>query len=608
MSVLVADFDNRTGESGSGGAGVVTGTLETAMGTALEGASFVNLYSRRTAHQLVEKIDPGRPLDVSMARLISAREGIKVVVGGTIERDPSGYALEVEAIDPANGKVLGSATAAAPSPERLLVAVNTAAARLRGALGDTTPESARMAAVETVTTSSLEALGAYVRAQELAAQGQDQEAIEQFQRAISIDPSFGRAYAGMGVIYYNLKDSANAQAAFDKALKLLDRMSDREKYRTLGTYYLGVALNYEKAVETYEALLKLYPADDVARANLGLAYLYQGDVQRAIVQIREVLKLNPRSTLDRYNLAIQSVYVGDFEGAVKEGTRGIDESPTYEQPYLAVALAKLFLGDLPGASDTYERVEQVSPSGGSLGRLGRADLLLYRGRYREALSLLQQSLELDEKAGQHGNDGAAVRRAGRGPSGSRPEAAGHLGGAPGRREERARERALPCRAGAGRGPTRRRGREDRGRHGEHAAVAHDRVCAARPGGDRNAGRPSRRGGRAVPRQPQATRHLARATDAREAVHRDEAVHRGARRARFLPEALRRVGGRLLLRLPDRALPAAPCTTTWRAPRRRSAAPTRRRTTSASSTCAATPTRATRWPPTRRSASAAGPAS
>jgi len=67
-----------------------------------------------------------------------AREGIKVIVGGSLERDGSGYALKVEAIDPADGKVLGSARATAPSPERLLAAVNTAGARLRGALGDTT--------------------------------------------------------------------------------------------------------------------------------------------------------------------------------------------------------------------------------------------------------------------------------------------------------------------------------------------------------------------------------------------------------------------------------------------------------------------------------------
>jgi tetratricopeptide (TPR) repeat protein/tRNA A-37 threonylcarbamoyl transferase component Bud32 len=399
MSVLVANFEDRTGDAGAGGAGVAAGALETAMGTALEGASFVNLYSRHTAQQLAEKISPGRPLDVSMARLISAREGIKVVVGGRVGRDGAGYAVEAEAIDPANGKVLGSATATAPSRDRLLVAVNTAAARLRGSLGDTTPDSARMQGAETVTTSSLEALGVYVRAQELAANRQDKEALEAFQEALRLDPSFGRAYAAMGVLYFNAKDMPDAQAAFDKALKLVDRMSDREKYRTLGSYYLGVALNYEKAVETYEALVKRYPADEVAHANLSLAYLYTGDVPRAIEQVREVLKLNPRSASDRYNLAIQSVYAGDFPGGLVEGSRVIKEQPTYEQPYLPVALAKLYGGDVEGARRTYEKVEALSPFGASLGRLGRADLLLYQGKDREALPLLQEGVAVDEKAG-----------------------------------------------------------------------------------------------------------------------------------------------------------------------------------------------------------------
>ena len=405
MSVLVADFTDRTGvESAGGEAGslVAAGTLETAMGTALEGASFVNLYSRGTAQDLVEKLDPGRRLDVSMARLISAREGIKVIVGGTLERDGSGYTLKVEAIDPADGKVLGTAPPQRRRPERLLEAVNTAAARLRGALGDTTPESARIAAAETVTTTSLAALAAYVRAQQLASDRKDQEALEAFREAVKLDASFGRAYAGMGVTYFNLKDISNAQAAFDKALKLLDRMSDREKYRTLGSYYLGVALNYEKAVETYEALIKLYPADEVAHANLSLSYLYTGDVPRAIEQVREVLKLNPRSNSDQYNLAIQSVYAGDFKGALEEASHTIRNSPTYEQPYLPLALGALFKGDEGGARATYEKVETLSPFGASLGRLGRADLLLYRGRQREALSLLQQGVALDEKAGNTG--------------------------------------------------------------------------------------------------------------------------------------------------------------------------------------------------------------
>ncbi len=359
---------------------VFAGTLETAMGTALEGASFVNLYSRGAAHRLIDKLDPGRPLDVPMARLISAREGIEVIVGGTLERTRSGYSLELEAIDPAEGKVLGTATARAPTPEGMLLAVGTAGARLRGALGDTTPESARMAAAETVTTTSLEALKAYVRAQELAANRKDREALGAFEEAVELDPDFGRAYAGMGVLYFNLKDMSNAQASFDEALKLLDRMGDREKYRTLGSYYLGVALNYEKAVETYEALVEQFPADEVAHANLSLAYLYTGDVPRAIEQVREVLELNPRSTSDRYNLAIQSVYAGDFAGALTEADRAIEDSPTYEQPYLPRALATFYQGDLDGARAIYEEVEQLGPDGASLGRLGRADLFLARGQ------------------------------------------------------------------------------------------------------------------------------------------------------------------------------------------------------------------------------------
>ncbi|MCG6920619.1 MAG: protein kinase [Acidobacteria bacterium] len=405
MSVLVADFAVETGEAGPESVeneAVFAGTLETAMGTVLEGAPFVNLYSRGTARQLIEKLDPGRPLDVSMARLISAREGIDVIIGGTLERDRSGYALEVEAIDPSDGKVLGTATAEADSPEGILAAVNTTGARLRGTLGDTTPESVRMAAAETVTTTSLEALSAYVRAQELAAGRKDEEALGAFQEAVELDPSFGRAYAGMGVLYFNRRDIADAQVAYDKALKLLDRMSERERYRTLGSYYLGVALNYEKAVETYEALIEQFPADEVAHANLSLSYLYTGDVTRAIEQVREVLKLNPRSTSDRYNLAIQSVYAADFEGALTEGARAVEESPTYEQPYLPVALANVYEGNLDEARATYERVEQLSPFGGSLGRLGQADLMLYRGRYHEALSLLRRSVALDEEAGNTG--------------------------------------------------------------------------------------------------------------------------------------------------------------------------------------------------------------
>jgi tetratricopeptide (TPR) repeat protein len=96
---------------------------------------------------------------------------------------------------------------------------------------------------------------------------------------------------------------------------------------------------------------------------------------------------------------MESVYVGDYATALTEGKRLIQDSPGYDQPFLPVALANLFNGDLEEARATYERVESVSALGRSLGRLGRADLLMYRGRFREALPLLQEGIADDEKAG-----------------------------------------------------------------------------------------------------------------------------------------------------------------------------------------------------------------
>jgi len=133
-----------------------------------------------------------------------------------------------------------------------------------------------------------------------------------------------------------------------------------------------MALNYEKPSNVREARRALSRRRCGPRESQSL-YLYRGDVQRALAQVREVLKLNPRSTSDRYNLAIQSVYAGDFEERSKRAPR--DQESHVRAAVPAVALATLFLDDISEARATYQRAEQANPSkGGPLGRLGRADL------------------------------------------------------------------------------------------------------------------------------------------------------------------------------------------------------------------------------------------
>ncbi len=113
MSVLVADFENKTSDA------VFDGTLEPAFGLALEGASFISSYSRGQAHKIAAQLKPGSTtLDEASARLIAVREGINVIVTGSIAADGGGYKLRSRAEDAVTGKVISSQETAVPEQGR----------------------------------------------------------------------------------------------------------------------------------------------------------------------------------------------------------------------------------------------------------------------------------------------------------------------------------------------------------------------------------------------------------------------------------------------------------------------------------------------------------
>ena len=80
VSVLVGDFENHTGDP------VLDNTLEPMLGLALEGASFINVYSRGDARKLAEKLpNPTNKLDEQSARLVAVNQGVNAVITGDID-------------------------------------------------------------------------------------------------------------------------------------------------------------------------------------------------------------------------------------------------------------------------------------------------------------------------------------------------------------------------------------------------------------------------------------------------------------------------------------------------------------------------------------------
>jgi len=390
MSVLVADLENETGDSSFDGA------FEEALVIAMEGGGFINAYPRGSALQIAERLQAGSGLDRTMSRLISRREGIEAILIPSIEDAGRGYRIEVRAVDPVlnagEGDTLARARARAGDREAVLGAIGEVASELRRELGDSTPESARLAAAETVTAASLAAMQHYGLGQELFYQGRFAEAIAEFERAAEEDPELGRAYAGMGAAHANLQQQEQAESSYQKALQHLERMTERERYRTLGVYYLVVSRNYPKAIESFRTLVELYPADRAGHANLALASLYSRDFDTAMAEGAKAVELDPNNAVQRVNAAMYSIYAGDFERAIEQSEQLLADNPEFGYARLALARAASGLGDLETAQREYRALAGSGGLGG-LAWIGLADLELLLGRPREAVQVLQTAAD-----------------------------------------------------------------------------------------------------------------------------------------------------------------------------------------------------------------------
>jgi serine/threonine protein kinase/tetratricopeptide (TPR) repeat protein len=388
VSVLISDLNNRTGDA------VFDGTLEPILTLALEGAPFVTSYSRGQARKVAAQIQPNSAnLDERLARLVAVREGVNVVIAGTIEKGDS-YKLQLSALDGVTGNAIGTSEVTAATKEQVLAAVGRAAADLRKALGDNTPVSTQLAAAETFTAGSLEAAHEYALGQDYFFRGKYDDAISHYQQAIKLDPNLGRAYAGLGAAYNNMMRVSDAEAEYKLAMSHIDRMTEREKFRTRATYYL-VTRNNPKAIEELNQLIKQYPADVSALINLALAYFYNRDMARALDESQKVINAYPKNYLARNNAALYAMYAGDFGTAVQQAQSVLTLNPAYVRAFIAIALSQLGQNDVNAAKQTYDRLGSQSAAGKSIASMGLADLALYQGKTADAASILKAGIDRD---------------------------------------------------------------------------------------------------------------------------------------------------------------------------------------------------------------------
>src|SRR5262249_29943683 len=150
------------------------------------------------AHRTALQLQPAAArMDDKLAQLVAQRQGVGVVVGGSISSERDKYRLSARVIDAFTGKIITVQELDGINKAGVLLAAAKLAARVRVALSEATPESLQLAAAETFSAASVEAAHAYGVARQFEGMGKTDEAIQNYLKSVELDPNLGRAYANL---------------------------------------------------------------------------------------------------------------------------------------------------------------------------------------------------------------------------------------------------------------------------------------------------------------------------------------------------------------------------------------------------------------------------
>ena len=224
-----------------------------------------------------------------------------------------------------------------------------------------------------------------------------EQAIEHFEKALELDPSYAAAFAGLAFVesdmYRNFDTSEEriqrAEEYAQRAVEIDPTMPDAP--HALGLI-AGNRFDYQRAAELLQQAVELAPKEARYWDNLSwaLAYKTPPDGQASVDAAWEAIKLQPHFPGAYYHLGRGLLAMGRHEEARQAFETMLEQEPDFGARNIAMTQYYLAVGDLEQALD---EIERDAARGTVMVQYYRAAALAALGRPDEALAGLEQILE-----------------------------------------------------------------------------------------------------------------------------------------------------------------------------------------------------------------------
>lgn len=216
----------------------------------------------------------------------------------------------------------------------------------------------RLARAKARPIASLEAYDLWLRGRDCVRRGTaaaDLEARELFTRALSIDPTYARAYAGLSLSHFNewscqaWQDwEVNERLAFEYAKKAVELdETDHVVHSVLGRIHM-YRRNFGQARAHLDRALALSPNDADMLVQVAPWFAFYGEGERGIALVEKALRLNPLHDMSYYiHGALPYFIARQLRGALALIEKAPPNMIVDQSAYTAAAYAHL--GELPAA-------------------------------------------------------------------------------------------------------------------------------------------------------------------------------------------------------------------------------------------------------------------
>jgi len=257
--------------------------------------------------------------------------------------------------------------------------------------------------LDAVPTADLAAYEAYLRGRQGLWQrtvAAYEEALVQFQTAISLDQNFAGAYAGLCETHLSLylqnsdaRHFTEAESACEQAL-VLD--ADRAEVRVaLGALYRNFG-DYERAEQESRKALEIEPRNVEAMRELGQALGLQGQIHEAEAILLEAELLQPDNWLVHDALFTFYREFDDqpdrYEQVVQQAMKVVELTPENAAAWNNLGTAYYTIQQYDAAGAAWDRALELKPT--RTGYTNRGLLYYYNGQFSESAEMQKKAIEL----------------------------------------------------------------------------------------------------------------------------------------------------------------------------------------------------------------------